>query len=401
MTERAFHEYREQPGACLDCGNSPVNHFESYCSHTLSVWVNSASSFAGPVRRLVNALVTLIEPFVFRTIAAMPWTSFSHDPNRAITYRSQVVWEEAARRGIDMEQLVFFGRHTEIYRARVRGRWMYFQSLPIASGAPANEWMDDKFRLKKELQRAGIAVPRAFSVASQREAVAAQRSIDGPVVVKPREGSRARHTTVNVRARKDVEDAFRVAQRLCRYVVVEEYLPGGVCRGTVVGGRLAGFFQGHPPRVVGDGASSIRQLIAMQNARKPERIGDIAVNREHERFLERLGFTLDSVLPLGAVVALTHRTGRLFGGRTRELLGSEHPKLRAYLEKAAQLIGAPVVGFDLIVPDPERDPDEQQWGIIEANSLPYIDIHYLPLEGEPSIVARDVWDYVDAHPELY
>jgi D-alanine-D-alanine ligase-like ATP-grasp enzyme len=62
------------------------------------------------------------------------------------------------------------------------------------------------------------------------------------------------------------------------------------------------------------------------------------------------------------------------------------------MERAARALQTPLVGFDLIIPDPERDPDAQTWGVIEANSLPYIDLHYLPLEGTPSNVAASVWD---------
>jgi D-alanine-D-alanine ligase-like ATP-grasp enzyme len=51
-----------------------------------------------------------------------------------------------------------------------------------------------------------------------------------------------------------------------------------------------------------------------------------------------------------------------------------------------------VAGFDLIIADPEQDPDNQEWGIIEANSLPFIDLHYLPLYGRPSNPAAQVWD---------
>jgi cyanophycin synthetase len=69
-----------------------------------------------------------------------------------------------------------------------------------------------------------------------------------------------------------------------------------------------------------------------------------------------------------------------------------HPKLREYLERAAAALGVPIVGFDLIIKDPEGDPEIQEWGIIEANSLPFIDLHYLPLHGEPSNVAAHVWD---------
>lgn len=292
-----------------------------------------------------------------------------------------------------MEQLIFFGMYTETYRARLRGGWEYFVSLPIPPETLRGsiDWVDDKFLLKQLLHRHDIPTPRIRSVSNIQKAQKAVEEL-GNVVVKPQSGSRGRHTSVNVRTEEEMRDAFKSAQTLCRQVAIEEYLRGSVCRATVVGGKLVGFFQAHPPRITGDGISTIGQLIEIENARKPERVQDIVLSNEHRKFIARFGLREESILARGKTIPLSHRTGRLFGGYTRELLGYEHPKLRAYAEKAAEVIRAPVVGFDLIIEDPEKDPDQQTWGIIEANLLPYIDLHYLPLEGTPSNVAAAVWD---------
>lgn len=398
MLDGAPHEYKEKPGSCSECGNSPVNHFEHYVSNTLAVW-SAERAYRGKhlLQRWADALFDMLEQPFLRALAAMPFARFSRDVSRASTYRSQVVWEEAQSRGIPMEQLLLFGRATEVYRARIGGMWHYFNSLPIprALASEHSDWIDDKFLLKRALRDEFVAVPRSMSVKTQREALKAFRIIGGPAVVKPRSGSRGRHTTVSITAAEDIASAFHTAKQLCRHVVVEECLEGLVCRGTVIGGTLAGFFAAEAPAVLGDGASSVRALIEEANAKRPERVQPIEITEEHERFLARRGFTLATVPHAGERVPLTHRTGRLFGGRTRELLGSEHPKLRAYLERAAAALDAPVVGFDLIIESPEEDPDAQKWGIIEANGLPYIDLHYLPLEGTPSNVASAVWDLWD------
>ena len=401
MTEGAPHEYKEKPGACMHCGNSPVNHFGQCLSQSFGVWSSgTAGSEEGLRRKLtewMDALFFRIEPVIYACVAALPVTHFAHDPGRANTYRSQVVWEEAQRRGISMEQLTVFGKGTEIYRARKTGGWRYFQSLPVSSSLSREscDWMDDKYLLKRALAKAGIPSPRAVSVTTEHDALKEFERLGTAVAVKPRVGSRGRHVTVNVRTREDLAVAFRVAQKLCRYVVIEEHIEGSVCRGTVVGGKLEGFFQAYPPRVTGDGHSTIAELVAWENARKPERVQDIVLTDEHRAFLARSGYTPDTILTEGLTIPLTHRTGRLFGGHTRELLGHEHPHLRAYLERAAVLLRAPIVGFDLIIADPEKDPDTQRWGIIEANSVPYIDLHYLPLTGTPARVAISVWDHVD------
>ena len=395
MTEGAPHEYKEKAGACAECGNSPINHLEAYFVQTFTVWASGPGTLRSYFETASVWMEPLFEKFeraLCAILAVLPITRFLHDPAGANTYRSQVIWEEAIRRGISMEQMSIFGIRTELYRAKIRDRWEYFLSLPVPAHMRSGAHIDDKFLLKHVLARAGIPAPRVVSVTRLADAIAARDMFDGPVAVKPRTGTRGRHTTVNVHNDPDMARAFRSAQQLCRYVAIEEYLEGSVCRGTVVNGKLAGFFKAEAPTVIGDGRSTIAELIERTNADRPERVQSIELTDEHTQFITRAGFTIDSILPTGTTVSLTHRTGRLFGGRTRELLGSEHPKMRAYLERAAEVLGAPVVGFDLIIRDPEADPDEQRWGIIEANSLPYIDLHYLPLEGTPSNVAGAVWD---------
>ena len=54
--------------------------------------------------------------------------------------------------------------------------------------------------------------------------------------------------------------------------------------------------------------------------------------------------------------------------------------------------GLMVAGFDSIIPDPTQPADSQHWGIIECNTLPFIDLHYYALEGKPQNIAGMIWD---------
>jgi len=394
------HEYKERPGACKSCGNSPVNHPIAYYVATFAIAQAHVSRVARHVpllpafESMVRRIMLRVDTLVYRLFTLLGFVTFNTVPEKAVSYRSQVVWEEAKRRGIEMEQVCFLGRHTEMYRAKLRDRWIYFESLPIPGEAAqhAYGWLDDKVMLNAFLRESGIPIPSARSVRSEEEAMQAFDEWGGLVVVKPRVGSRGRHTTTQIRDAEQVRSAFASARMLCRYAYISRHLEGSVCRGIVVDGKLAGFFQADPPRITGDGTSRINELIAAKNAAKPERVEDIVLTDEHHAFIDRMGYTPDSILEEGKEIDLTHRTGRLFGGETRELLSSVHPRLKSYLEQAAKALAVPIVGFDLIIKDPEVDPDTQEWGIIEANSLPFIDLHYLPLHGKPSNVAAKVWD---------
>lgn len=384
------------------CGNSPTNHLAAYWISTMFIWQTNLGRrflkgnkvFASLGRRLRN-FFSKFERTHYGAAIRVGLIKVSTDPTRATTYRSQVIWEEALRRGISMEQLCVFGSYTDVYRARIEGRWEYFESLPIPTNLMQDsyEWIDDKFLLFEALSAARIPVPHTRSVRSEHAAIQAWSDLKGAAVTKPRTGSRGRHTTTWIQSEEELRRAFRSAQTLSHYVCVSKSLSGSVCRGTLIEGRLAGFFQADPPRLTGDGISSIRALVVKKNDTKHERVEIITLTDEHAAFLKRrYGYSFDSIPADGLRIDLTHRTGRLFGGETREHGTSVHPSLRAQLEKAAQVLGIPVVGFDLIIEDPLSDPDTQEWGIIEANTLPFIDLHYLPLHGTPSNVAAQVWD---------
>ena len=69
-----------------------------------------------------------------------------------------------------------------------------------------------------------------------------------------------------------------------------------------------------------------------------------------------------------------------------------HPSFIPIFERAAQAVDLAVVGFDSIIPDPTKPAETQKWGIIECNTLPFIDLHYDALEGKPRNIAGMIWD---------
>ena len=74
------------------------------------------------------------------------------------------------------------------------------------------------------------------------------------------------------------------------------------------------------------------------------------------------------------------------------MLDELHPTFIPIIEKAAKVVGLSVIGFDAIIPDPAKPAHLQRWGIIECNTLPFIDVHYYALEGKPKNIAGMIWD---------
>ncbi len=380
---------------CLYCGNNPTNHLRSFVMQTVAI----------PFSPLVRTLTLLDTPFtrgVIRTIftpylllfRGLGLLSMNTDSKKAFTERSEVIWDEAKKRGIEMQQFIILNKPIEQYRAKINGKWEYFESIPVPAWLPQRSytWMDDKWLLKKKLQLKGVPVPRGARVGTFAQAKKVFDHIRHPVIIKPELGSRGRHTTTFIYTEDELRQAYKIAKKLGFYVVVEEMLMGSVYRATYVGGEVVGILRGDPPRITGDGEQTIQKLIEKKNQEKDPRVKDVIVTLKTKEFLARLGYTLESILEKDKTIDLTEKIGTSYGGFAAEEIQITHPKTLAYLKQAGDILNAPVVGFDFIIPDITKDPDEQFWGIIEANSLPFINLHHFPLEGTPVNVAARVWD---------
>ena len=179
------------------------------------------------------------------------------------------------------------------------------------------------------------------------------------------------------------------------FVIVEEHLIGSVYRATLIDGVLAGVLAGDPPRVTGNGVDTLAELIVYKNKNRNTRAGSYVCTEATDRFLARQGFSLDTVLADGITIDLSEKIGLSYGGNAREVTSQTHPRLRAELERAASVVDDPLLGFDFITTDVSADPDTVRWGIIECNSIPFINLHHDPLEGEPVNVAGKVLDYIE------
>lgn len=346
----------------------------------------------------------MVPGFLFRTMAFLKLAKFSDDIDKANTFRSKLIWEEARRRGIKMEQVIFWGKPLDQYRALLAGKnrnektYFYFESIPIQPEfLDMRENWDDKAILKREFEKHDIPAPAHFdfsllSFFSGKKIEKIFAKLKKPIIVKPRLGSRGRHTVTNINSLEQLQKGVDIAGEICSHLVVEEHLSGNVCRATLVGGVLAGFYKGQAPTLIGDGKKTIKELIEELDKKRESRVEPVYISKELHDHLSRSGFIISDILPDGIILPLTHRNGRLFGGNTKEMLDELHPSFVPIFEKAAKTVGLSVVGFDAIIPDPTKPAEAQRWGIIECNTLPFIDLHYYALSGKPRNIAGMIWD---------
>ncbi len=148
--------------ACPYCGNAPINHALSYLESFISVGVDGhMMKVVKYAPSFIKDLAEWIPVTLFKTFGVFGHAIFSSDIEKAASLRSRIIWEEANRRGIDMRQLVFFGKPLDYYRAVINGKTVYFESIPLpAESLDAEKNWDDKIVLKKEFSKHGIPVPQ-------------------------------------------------------------------------------------------------------------------------------------------------------------------------------------------------------------------------------------------------
>lgn len=401
---------------CKDCEPAQESHFVAYTSVVLG-WIDEPffkfmeKIFKNTADRVAEVLAL---PF-FDLMVMLRLGYYTYEPNEKDTYRTKCFWEEAKRRGIKMKEFHMGFLH-DTFVAEYKGSKVQFDGLPRPSGttSPALLWMDNKGIMKKRFQREGLPVARGGVAFTKRRALKIFDKLTKPVIAKPNLGSRSRHTTIHINTVEELVVGFKKAKKLSPLVMIEEELRGSLFRGTLIDKKLVGVVKRDQPQVTGDGVKTLQQLLDEENKR-PERAGPIfhkiKIDKEAEAELDRQNIKMEDVPQKDRVITFSQKTSRGCGGTTTEVTDIIHADNREMLEHVGKFLNDPLVGVDFIMEDitkswktPARTAvqsgGEQHSGIIECNSLPFIDLHHYPLFGKPQNVAGKLWDLVMPESKL-
>jgi len=233
----------------------------------------------------------------------------------------------------------------------------------------------------------------------EKEALTVFYSLGRPVIVKPQEGSGGRHTTVGINTEKELFAAYKNAKMISPSVVIEEELSGPVYRATLIEKKLVAVLRRDPPQVVGDGRSTVRELVEKEN-RNPLREGPVFAEIEIDsapakRELARQNINPESVPKKGEVIYFHFKVNWGVGGTSRDATPETHPENKKLFEDLGEFIGDDIVGIDFMTEDISKSWREtERCGIIECNSLPTIGNHHFPYTGPIRNVAGAIWDMV-------
>jgi GNAT-family acetyltransferase (TIGR03103 family) len=284
---------------------------------------------------------------------------------------ARIVAEEALRRGIAVD--VLDARAGEMRLSHGGRSLVTRESLSELTTAVAMSRCDDKRHTRRILARAGLPVARGRDATFDDGDHRFMAEV-GDVVVKPARGEQGAGVTVGVSSADELDAALALARGHCPEVLIEERVTGDDLRIVVIDREVVAAAVRRPAAVVGTGRHTVRDLVEAQSRRRSAATGGesaIPLDDETARTVEVAGRTLEDVPAEGEELQVRRTANLHTGGTIHDVTDRLHPALAEAAVVAADAIGIPVTGLDMIV----LRFDGPDGVFIEANERPGLANH--------------------------
>ena len=261
----------------------------------------------------------------------------------------------------------------------------------------------DKEETKLLLEQAEVPIPKGDIIRTERGLEEAAEYVGFPLVIKPVNGNHGRGITTNINSMDEALIAFKEAKEISRLVIVEKFITGEDYRLLVIDNKLVAAAKRTPAHVIGDGKSTIQQLVDEVN--KDERRGyghekvltEISINSLTIELLKENGMTPETIVPKGEFVKLKSTANLSTGGTAEDVTDLIHPYNIFMAERISKIIGLDICGIDIMAHDLTKPLNESGGAVLEVNAGPGFRMHIQPTDGLPRNVGGHVVDMLFPH----
>lgn len=256
----------------------------------------------------------------------------------------------------------------------------------------------NKDETKRMLQEQAIPVAKGVTISSTAGVDEAIQKVGFPLVFKPLDGNHGRGISINIKTKEDAVAAYEHAAKISRRVVVERFVQGYDFRVLVIDNKMVAAALRDPAHVIGDGESTIQELIDLENTDPRRGYGHenvltlISVDRDTLDLLEKKGYTLETVPAKDEKVFVKSTANLSTGGTSIDVTDHVHPQNVFICERISKIIGLDICGIDIMAQNLTEPLTETGGVILEVNAAPGFRMHIAPSEGLPRNVAGHVID---------
>jgi cyanophycin synthetase len=256
----------------------------------------------------------------------------------------------------------------------------------------------NKDETKRMLDANAIPVAKGMCIMYESEVQEVIDKVGFPLVFKPLDGNHGKGASINVKTLEEALVAFEHAKKYSRRIIVEKFITGFDFRVLVINNRFIAAALREPAHVIGDGKSTIEQLIETEN-KDPRRgyghenvLTEISIDKETFDQLEKQKLSLQSVLKKDEKCYLKGTANLSTGGTSTDVTDIVHPSNIFICERISRVIGLDICGIDIMASN-LSEPLEVTGGVVlEVNAAPGFRMHLAPAKGLPRNVAAPVID---------
>src|SRR5699024_7162874 len=247
--------------------------------------------------------------------------------NRVCAY---LVALEGWRRGLT---LTWYSKKVKSNKIHAPGRYFslsnerkihyFYKSKGDLTNINAQRITGRKHLTKEVLSEAGVSVPKGKvfkKEAPDLEVISYANNLGYPLVLKPTNGFQGIGVFANLKNEQELKGALEHLRNDMGYkeVIIEQFIDGVEYRIFVIGEKVIGAIEKIPPMIVGDGTSTVKQLIRQKNKEKKKNPHlfkkPIKIDYEVENCVKEAGYNLDSVLKPGKELLVRKKNSLSSGG---------------------------------------------------------------------------------------
>lgn len=256
--------------------------------------------------------------------------------------------------------------------------------------------MSNKVVTKNILKEKGMKVPAGGDYVTKESAYKYAMELGRDFVVKPKSTNFGLGISIfrdNVIS-NDVMSAIEFAFSYDANILIEEFIPGSEYRFLVIDGKVSGVLNRVPANVIGDGKSSIKELVEIKNQDSLRGVGyvspleKIKIDEAAELFLHAQGLNSESVIEDGVVVYLRENSNISTGGDSVDFTDEVDEFFKKLAIDATAAFDITFCGVDIMIED-VKNPNSN-YGIIEVNFNPAVHIHSFPYRGKEREITYDI-----------
>ncbi|MFD2254128.1 bifunctional glutamate--cysteine ligase GshA/glutathione synthetase GshB [Lactococcus formosensis subsp. bovis] len=267
--------------------------------------------------------------------------------------------------------------------------------------------MENKVVTKKLLNRVHLNTPQGQEFSDLETAQAAFPLFETTsIVVKPKSTNYGLGISIfkQPATQEQFYKALEIAFQEDKEVLVERFVSGTEYRFFVLDGKTRAVLRRDAAHVIGDGVSTISQLVAQKND-NPLRghnhrfpLEKIQITATEKLMLDVQGYTEQSIPEKDVKVNLRENSNVSTGGDSIDVTDEMPEIYKNIAEKAAEALQVKITGVDILIED-LNDSLGEKYSIIEANFNPAMLFHLYPLKGKGRRVTMDVLQFL--FPEIF